>query len=107
MTFLRDREGNELPDAADAVRQFPFIECQPFHDGRSESGCFAAARSIPLAANIFLFLLPDFNHVKERGISFSAGADAIRGDASFIFAASSFMLMGILLYYSLYNICLS
>lgn len=48
-------KGNELPDAADAVRQFSFIECQPFHDGRSESGCFAAARSILLAANIFSF----------------------------------------------------
>lgn len=62
----------------------------------------------PVGSKYFFFsCFQIFNHVKERGISFSAGADAIRGDASFIFAASSFMLMGILLYYSLYNICLS
>ena len=54
-------KGNELPDAADAVRQFPFIECQPFHDGRSESGCFCRSKIDPVGSKyFFLFLLPDF-----------------------------------------------
>lgn len=39
----------------------------------------------PVGSKYFFFsCFQIFNHVKERGISFSADADAIRGDASFI-----------------------
>ena len=88
-------KGNELPDAADAVCQFPFIECQPFHDGRRKSGCFCRGKIDPVGSKYFFFsCFQIFNHVKERGISFFRRCGCHKGRRQFHFCRFFFYAHG-------------
>lgn len=64
---------------------FPSSNASRFMTAGASPDAFAAARSIPLAANIFLFLLPDFQSCEGARNFFFCGCGGHQGRCQFHF----------------------